>query len=112
MASKERLVDANSLWSDIMMLPHNGDIISSEKVEQAIKNAPTVDVTVQRWISVTEKLPTEKDATSIGHVLAQGREGNIQTWFWTTVVNHPDWFTRWTTVPEPPKKGCYRHKCR
>ena len=39
----ERLIDAHDLWSDIMMLPHNGDMISSEEVEQAIKDAPTVD---------------------------------------------------------------------
>lgn len=39
----ERLIDAHDLWSDIMMLPHNGDMISSEEVEQAIKEAPTVD---------------------------------------------------------------------
>lgn len=38
-----RLIDAHDLWSDIMMLPHNGDMISSEEVEQAIKEAPTVD---------------------------------------------------------------------
>ena len=41
--SEKRLIDAGDLWSDIMMLPHNGDIISSEEVEQAIKDAPTVD---------------------------------------------------------------------
>lgn len=38
-----KLIDASALWSDIMMLPHNGDIISSEEVEQAIKDAPNVD---------------------------------------------------------------------
>ena len=43
MATEKRLIDADDLWSDIMMLPHNGDIISSEEVEQAIKDAPTVD---------------------------------------------------------------------
>lgn len=42
MANK-RLVDANALWTDIMMLPHNGDMISSEEVEQVIIDAPTVD---------------------------------------------------------------------
>lgn len=42
MADK-RLIDANALWADIMMLPHNGDIISSEEVEQALIDAPTVD---------------------------------------------------------------------
>lgn len=38
-----KLIDASELWSDIMMIPHNGDIISSEEVEQAIKDAPAVD---------------------------------------------------------------------
>ena len=43
MANEKRLIDAHDLWSDIMMLPHNGDMISSEEVEQAIMDAPTVD---------------------------------------------------------------------
>ena len=43
MATEKWLIDANDLWSDIMMLPHNGDMISSEEVERAIKDAPTVD---------------------------------------------------------------------
>ena len=43
MANEKRLIDANALWCDVMMLPHNGDMISSEEVEQAIKDAPTVD---------------------------------------------------------------------
>ena len=43
MANEKRLIDAGDLWSDIMMLPHNGDMISSEEVEQAIMDSPTVD---------------------------------------------------------------------
>lgn len=39
----KKLIDALFLWGEIMMLPHNGDMISSEEVEQAIKEAPTVD---------------------------------------------------------------------
>lgn len=42
MANEKRLIVANDLWSDIMMLPHNGDMVSSEEVEQAIMDAPTV----------------------------------------------------------------------
>ena len=52
MASEERLIDAGDLWSDIMMLPHNGDMVSSEEVERAIMDAPTVDaaeVVHARW---------------------------------------------------------------
>ena len=57
MATEKRLIDAHDLWSDIMMLPHNWDVISSEEVEQAIKDAPTVDaveVVHGRWIKVHE----------------------------------------------------------
>ena len=38
-----RLGDLDALWADIQMLPHNGDIISSEEVEQEIVNTPTID---------------------------------------------------------------------
>lgn len=53
MVTNKRLINAHDLWSDIMMLPHNGDMISSEEVEQAIVEAPTVDaveVKHGRWI--------------------------------------------------------------
>lgn len=43
MATEKRLIDAGDLWSEIMMIPHNGDIISSEEVEQAIKEVHAVD---------------------------------------------------------------------
>ena len=47
-----RLIDAHDLWTEIMMIPHNGDMISSEEVEKAIAEAPTVDavpVVHGRW---------------------------------------------------------------
>ena len=47
-------IERDALWTDIMMLPHNGDIISSEDVEQAIKAAPASDVVEVRhgrWIT-------------------------------------------------------------
>ena len=37
------LISRSALWTYIMMLPHNGDIISSDEVEQAITDAPSVD---------------------------------------------------------------------
>lgn len=47
-----RLVDAESLLTDIMMLPHNGDMISSAEVEQAILDAPTIEAepVTAEWI--------------------------------------------------------------
>lgn len=41
--NEQRLIEAGNLWSDIMALPHNGDMVSSDEVEQAIIDAPTVD---------------------------------------------------------------------
>ena len=41
--TEPRLIDAHDLWTEIMMLPHNGDMISSEEVEKAIVEAPAVD---------------------------------------------------------------------
>ena len=41
--TSQKLINAHDLWSDIMMLPHNGDMISSEDVEQAIKEAIAVE---------------------------------------------------------------------
>ena len=53
MEKESRLIEAHDLWADIMMLPHNGDMISSEEVEKTIMDAPTVDaveVVHGRWI--------------------------------------------------------------
>ena len=52
------LISRSALWTDIMMLPHNGDIISSEEVEEAIVNAPAVDAESVRhgfWIHEDER---------------------------------------------------------
>ena len=37
------MISRSDLWTDIMMIPHNGDIIFSSDVEEAIKDAPAVD---------------------------------------------------------------------
>lgn len=37
------LISRSALWTDIMMIPHNGDIIFSSDVEEAIKDAPVID---------------------------------------------------------------------
>ena len=55
------LISRSALWTYIMMLPHNGDIISSEEVEQAIVNAPAVDaepVRHGRWIDRGDYITT------------------------------------------------------
>lgn len=56
-----RPIDGGALWLDLMMLPHNGDIISSEDVERIILEAPTLDykdlVPQGEWIAY----PSEHD---------------------------------------------------
>lgn len=75
MATEKQLIDAHDLWSDIMMLPHNGDMISSEEVEQAIKDAPTVDsveVVHGRWIARVEFNNGERVIAACSNCNVQG----------------------------------------
>jgi hypothetical protein len=53
-----RLIDADALWSDIQMLPHNGDIISSEEVEHEIADAPTI---VEQFVQCMNCVRWKKD---------------------------------------------------
>lgn len=52
-----KVIDADKLWLDIMMLPHNGDMISSAEVEDALKEADSFDPEKSPWILVAERLP-------------------------------------------------------
>lgn len=116
-----RLIDADALWTDIMMLPHNGDMISSEEVEQAIKDAPTVDaVEVVRWTPVTERLP-EENGNYIVTACDEGCSYGEGIWYDTVVVvaeyYNGSWtwdengteydlcgiVTHWMPLPQPPK---------
>ena len=72
----------------------------AEIAEHLIDNG----VTVQRWIPVTERLPNRDDANKGMYVLAFATEGWARTVEWDTVVRHPDWFTHWMHLPEPPKE--------
>jgi hypothetical protein len=61
-------------------------------------------VTVQRWIPVTERLPTAEDALK-GHVYAFLKDTKSgEEWPYEAVRNHPDWFSHWMPLPEPPKE--------
>ena len=64
---KNDLISRSGLWTDIMMLPHNGDIISSEEVEQAIVDAPAVDaVAVVRCGECAHRVYKEINDCEIG----------------------------------------------
>ena len=59
------LVKVADLWSDIMMLPHNGDMISSTEVERVIKDAAPV---VAREVTHAKWQKQWCDSSMIGHM--------------------------------------------
>ena len=60
-------------------------------------------VTVQEWISVTERLPTIYDADADNCVLAIHKTSNKRYYHWRSVANNPFDFTHWMKTPQPPK---------
>ena len=63
----------------------------------------THGVTVQEWISVTERLPTIYDADDDNCVLAIHKATNKRYYHWRSVANNPFDFTYWTRTPHPPR---------
>lgn len=62
-------------------------------------------VTVQKWIPVSERLPTEEDANPYESVLAINKDdGFPRSWIWDIVEHYPTEFTYWMPLPEPPKE--------
>lgn len=105
----QRLIDAGELWTYIMMLLHNGDIISSKEVEQAIADCPTI----MKWTKSADSLPTEEGYYWCWHKIARDSTKEI----WTTSVlywNNNQWLyypqhvenvtnvTHWMSLPMPP----------
>ena len=60
-------------------------------------------VTVQEWISVTERLPTIYDADDDNCVLAIHKTTNKRYYHWRSVADNPFDFTYWTRTPQHPK---------
>lgn len=60
-------------------------------------------VTIQRWIPVTERLPTEEDADDDGFVFAYTAEHKKIIARWTDVCRFSDFVTHWMPLPEAPK---------
>ena len=60
-------------------------------------------ITVQEWVSVTERLPTIYDADDDNCVLAIHKATNKRYYHWRSVANNPFDFTYWTRTPRPPK---------
>ena len=60
-------------------------------------------VTVQEWVSVTERLPTIYDADDDNCVLAIHKATNKRYYHWRSVADNPFDFTYWTRTPQLPK---------
>ena len=60
-------------------------------------------VTVQEWISVTERLPTIYDADDDNCVLAIHKATKKWYYHWRSVANNPFDFTYWARTLQPPK---------
>lgn len=60
-------------------------------------------VTVQKWISVRDRLPTIYDADDDNCVLAIHKTTNKRYYHWRSVADNPFDFTYWTRTPQPPK---------
>ena len=72
-------------------------------------------VTVHEWIPVGERLPTKADGNEDGEVLAVWIGGRVQSpaslccggvcsQQWAFVAGHPEYFSHWSPLPEPPGK--------
>ena len=68
-----------------------------------VTNLLSHGVTVQEWISVTERLPTIYDADDDNCVLAIHKATNKRYYLWRSVADNPFDFTYWTRTPQPPK---------
>ena len=109
-----RLIDADDLWSEIMALPHNGDMISSEEVEREIRDATTVDaveVVNGRWISVEDRLPEVGQCVLVWCESRMFKKHiTISTYMRTYSAERETYFSRrvrnvthWMPLPQPPK---------
>lgn len=74
-----------------------------EQVQRIADHLIMNGVTVQEWISVTERLPTIYDADDDNCVLAIHKATNKRYYHWRSVANNPFDFTYWARTPQPPK---------
>lgn len=63
------------------------------------------DNNVGKWISVTERKPTEEDATELGSVLVYTTNNEHLIVNFADVWRFSDFISHWMTLPQPPKEG-------
>ena len=61
------------------------------------------DATLQNWVPISERLPTNEDAQPAGNVLAiEKHNGLVTSRVWDVVVRYSSEFTHWMPVPRLP----------
>lgn len=92
---KEKLVELQDRWFSYD---------NREELEDFADYLIAHGVTIQKWISVEERLPKEEDADENASVLAIHKVyGGARCWLWDGVASHPEQFRCWMPLPEPPK---------
>ena len=84
------LISRSALLTDIMMLPHNGDIVSGEEVEEAIANAPTVDAEPVRHEGDTTFIATDNLDAYTGRIIV-GQGNTCKVYYADEPVRHGRW---------------------
>ena len=82
------------------------DNIDKKKLVEMLRNRRVEvfhDIPEQRWIPVSDRLPTEEDAIEGGFVLAYTAENKVIIALWNDVCRFSEFVTHWMPLPEPPK---------
>ncbi len=98
MTDREKLIEL--IW-DCACIEGYGTDLMEKQADYLISNG----VTVQKWIPVSERLPTAEDANRYGDVVAINKlDGFATTWKWYNIGRHSTIFTYWMPISEPPKE--------
>ena len=60
-------------------------------------------VTIQKWIPVTERMPTDDDADQNGAIIANHYLFGVRVVCLDNIEKRPAHYTHWMPLPEPPK---------
>ena len=97
---REKLIE---LIKDALLI-YGYDSHPQRKPDEFIANHLIANgVTIQRWIPVTERLPTEEDADDDGFMFAYTTEHKKIIARWTDVCIFSEFITHWVPLPEAPE---------
>ena len=107
--TREKLIELLSYFGDCYVMDYRHIVCGTRICDSAdylINNVVTLDnqVASSKCISVKDRLPTKEDAKIMGEYLPaiqKGQKPNV--WKWTEVAKHPQYFTHWYALPQPPK---------